>query len=542
MSYGHAEAGHADHGHPTGWKRWVYSTNHKDIGTMYLIFAVVAGCIGGVFSFLMRAELAEPGLQILPAIAGSNDAAHHFFNVLITAHGLLMIFFMVMPALIGGFGNWFVPLMIGAPDMAFPRMNNISFWLLPASLFLLLGSVFVTGEGNYNGIGTGWTIYAPLSTYGAYGPAMDMGIFALHLAGASSILGAINFITTIFNMRAPGMTLHKMPLFVWSVLVTVFLLLLALPVLAGAITMLLTDRNFGTTFFDPKGGGDPILFQHLFWFFGHPEVYILILPGFGIVSQVVSTFSKKPIFGYLGMAYAMVAIGFVGFVVWAHHMYAVGLNVDLRAYFMIATMVIAVPTGIKIFSWIATMWGGSIEFKTPMLFAMGMIFLFVIGGVTGVILSNAPVDIPLHDTYYVVAHFHYTMSMGALFSIYAGFYYWIGKMSGRQYPEGLGKLHFWLTFIGVNLIFFPQHFLGLAGMPRRIVDYPDVYAGWNMVSSIGAAVTAVGLVVFLIVLWRTFTAGEKCPDNPWGEHATTLEWTLSSPPPFHQYEQLPQIK
>ena len=542
MAQDHAAASHGDHGHPTGWKRWVYSTNHKDIGTMYLIFAVVSGIIGGVFSFLMRAELAEPGLQVLPALAGSDDAAHHMFNVLISGHGLLMIFFMVMPALIGGFGNWFVPLMIGAPDMAFPRMNNVSFWLLPASLTLLIGSLFVTGEGNYPGAGTGWTIYAPLSTYGAYGPAVDMVIFALHLAGASSILGAINFITTIFNMRAPGMTLHKMPLFVWSVLVTVFLLLLSLPVLAGAITMLLTDRNFGTTFFDPKGGGDPILFQHLFWFFGHPEVYILILPGFGIVSQVVSTFSKKPIFGYLGMAYAMVAIGFVGFVVWAHHMYVVGMGVDLRAYFMIATMVIAVPTGIKIFSWIATMWGGSVEFKTPMLFALGMIFLFVIGGVTGIILSNAPVDVSLHDTYYVVAHFHYTMSMGALFSIYAGFYYWIGKMSGRQYPEGLGKLHFWLTFIGVNLIFFPQHFLGLAGMPRRIVDYPDVYAGWNMVSSIGAAVTALGLVVFLFLLWRTFTAGAKCPANPWGEHATPLEWTLSSPPPFHQFEQLPQIK
>jgi cytochrome c oxidase subunit I len=542
MAYGHAEAGHGDHGHPTGWKRWVYSTNHKDIGTMYLIFAVVAGVIGGVFSFLMRAELAEPGLQILPALAGSTDASHHLFNVLISGHGLLMIFFMVMPAMIGGFGNWFVPLMIGAPDMAFPRMNNVSFWLLPASLTLLIGSMFVTGEGAYNGAGTGWTIYAPLSTYGAYGPSVDMVIFALHLAGASSILGAINFITTIFNMRAPGMTLHKMPLFVWSILVTTFLLLLALPVLAGAITMLLTDRNFGTTFFDPKGGGDPILFQHLFWFFGHPEVYILILPGFGMVSQIVSTFSKKPIFGYLGMAYAMVAIGFVGFVVWAHHMYVVGMGVDLRAYFMIATMVIAVPTGIKIFSWIATMWGGSIEFKTPMLFALGMIFLFVVGGVTGIILSNAAVDVPLHDTYYVVAHFHYTMSMGALFSIYAGFYYWIGKMSGRQYPEGLGKLHFWLTFIGVNLIFFPQHFLGLAGMPRRIVDYPDVYAGWNMVSSAGAAVTAVGLLVFLFMLWRTFTAGEKCPANPWGESATTLEWTLPSPPAFHSYEQIPQIR
>src|SRR5688572_2915516 len=540
----HAHAAHDEADHKPGFfVRWFMSTNHKDIGTLYLIFAISAGIIGGAISGLMRLELAEPGMQYLMSWAGpgaTEDQAAHLWNVLITAHGLIMVFFMVMPAMIGGFGNWFVPLMIGSPDMAFPRMNNISFWLLVPAFILLLGSAFVPG-GSGNGAGTGWTVYAPLSTSGAQGPAVDMAILSLHLAGASSILGAINFITTIFNMRAPGMTLHKMPLFVWSVLITAFLLLLALPVLAGAITMLLTDRNFGTHFFDASGGGDPVLYQHLFWFFGHPEVYIMILPGFGIVSQIVATFSRKPVFGYLGMAYAMVAIGVIGFIVWAHHMFTVGMDVNTKMYFTAATMVIAVPTGIKIFSWIATMWGGSLSFETPMMWALGFIFMFTVGGVTGVVLANAGVDTVMHDTYYVVAHFHYVLSLGAVFSLFAGFYYWFAKMSGRMYNELLGQLHFWFFFIGVNILFFPMHFLGLDGFQRRVPDYTTAYAGWNEVATYGYIIMAVGMAFFFVNLFWSMFAGRKAPDNPWGEGATTLEWTLSSPPPFHQFATLPKV-
>jgi cytochrome c oxidase subunit 1 len=543
---------HHDHDDHRGFfTRWFMSTNHKDIGLLYLIVSGLAGFIAVAFTVYMRMELMHPGVQYMclegarlwpasdPATCTPNG---HLWNVLITYHGVLMMFFVVIPALFGGFGNYLMPLQIGAPDMAFPRLNNLSFWMFVAGLSLGVASMLAPGGDGQNGAGVGWVLYPPLSTSDG-GMAMDLAIFAVHLSGASSILGAINMITTFLNMRAPGMTLFKVPLFSWSIFVTAWLILLALPVLAGAITMLLTDRNFGTTFFQPEGGGDPVLYQHILWFFGHPEVYIIIIPAFGIVSHVVSTFSRKPIFGYLPMVWAMIAIGVLGFVVWAHHMYTAGMSLTQQSYFMLATMVIAVPTGVKVFSWIATMWGGSVDFRTPMLWAMGFIFLFTLGGVTGIVLSQAPIDRYYHDTYYVVAHFHYVMSLGAVFGIFAGIYFYLPKFTGKMMPEWAGKAHFWAMFVGANLTFFPQHFLGRQGMPRRYIDYPEAFATWNYVSSVGAFLAFASFLFFIVVLgWVLLRQPRTAPANPWNEWADTLEWTLPSPPPEHTFEILPEPK
>ena len=536
-----------DHDERGFFTRWFMSTNHKDIGIIYLFTSAGVGLVAALLSVFMRLELMEPGVQYMcleglrfwPSVADCTPDGH-LWNIIVTYHGILMMFFVVIPALFGGMGNYFMPLMIGAPDMAFPRLNNLSYWLFVAGTSLAVASFFAPGGDASHGAGVGWTLYAPLSVRDG-GISMDLAIFAIHVSGASSILGAINMITTFLNMRAPGMSLFKVPLFAWSIFITAWMLLMAVPVLAGAVTMLLVDRNFATTFFDPAGGGDPMLYQHLFWFFGHPEVYIVVLPGFGIISHVIATFSRKPIFGYLPMVWALIAIGFLGFLVWAHHMFTVGMSITQQGFFQIASVTIAVPTGIKIFSWLATMWGGSIQFKTPMLFAIGFIFLFTVGGVTGVVVAQASLDRAYHDTYYVVAHFHYVMSLGAVFALFAGIYYWLAKMSGRQYPEWAGKLHFWMFFIGANLTFFPQHFLGRQGMPRRYIDYPDAFALWNAVSSWGALLSFASFLLFIGIIFYTLLAGKReTRASYWNDYADTLEWTLPTPVPEHTFEQLPK--
>ena len=522
-----ASAAHHHDEHPTGIIRYLFTTNHKDIGTLYLLFALVMFFVGGSMALVIRAELFEPGLQITNPL---------FFNQMTTMHALVMIFGVVMPAFVG-FANWQLPMMIGAPDMALPRMNNWSFWILPFAFTLLLSTLFMQAVGG--GPGAGWTIYPPLSIQGGIGT--DFTILSIHMMGISSVLGAINIIATVLNMRAPGMTLMKMPLFVWTWLITAFLLLGAMPVLAGAVTMLLTDRHFGTHFFDAAGGGDPVLFQHVFWFFGHPEVYILILPAFGIISQVIPTFSRKPLFGYASMVYATASIAFLSHIVWAHHMFTVGLPTAGELFFMYATMLIAVPTGVKIFNWIATMWRGSLTFETPMLFAIAFVFLFTIGGLSGLMLAIVPADFQYQDTYFVVAHFHYVLVTGAVIAIFAGAYYWLPKWTGHMYNERLGKWHFWLTMIGMNLTFFPMHFLGLAGMPRRIPDYALQFTEFNQMASVGAFIFGVSQILFVVLVIQTIRGGQKATGQVW-EGAEGLEWTLPSPPPYHSFTTAPVVK